>query len=173
MTKIILAAPEDFPRVCAFYHSIIDEMQSLPTFPGWEKDVYPTDARLRSYIDRGEMRLLTVDGEIAAAVSLGRHGDGFDQITWPSGAADGEFSVVSLLAVHPRFAHRGFGRKMIQLALDLAREQGLKAVRLDIADNNSPARHLYLGAGFQYVDSATTIFDDGSSMRFEYYEYIF
>lgn len=170
MCKVHIAVPEDFPCVRAFYHSLIDEMQSLPTFPGWEKDVYPTDAQLRGCIDRGEMRLLTVDGEIAAAVSLGRTAEDWNRISWPSGAADGEFGVVGLLAVHPRFGRRGFGQQMIHLALDLAREQNLKAVRLDIADNNSPARQLYIGAGFRYVDSAVTVFDDGSSMRFEYYE---
>lgn len=171
MIEIIPAAPEDFTRVRTFYHSLIDEMQHLPTFPGWEKDIYPTDASLRGYIDRGEMRLLIADGEIAAAVSLGRHGDGYDRFVWPSGAADGEFGVVGLLAVHPRFARQGFAKRMLRLALELAREQRLKAVRLDVADNNLPAEHLYVNAGFVYADRMTTVFDDGSSMTFHLYEY--
>lgn len=165
MTEIILAAPGDFPRVRAFYHSLIDEMQSLPTFPGWEKDVFPTDAALLDYISQGEMHLLTVGGELAGAMAL-NGSDSFGDMCWPSGASDGGFSVVHLLAVHPRFGRRGLGRQLVGFALDAAREQGLKAVRLSVADNNTPAQRLYDSMGFLRVGDMTEVFDDGSSMHF-------
>lgn len=172
MYDIIIAAPEDFPRVRAFYHSIIDEMQHLPWFPCWEKDVYPTDAGLRGYIDRGEMRLLVIGGEIAAAAALGHQLDCGDNVRWPSGAEDGETAAVNMVAVHPRFARQGLGRQIVSHLMALAREQGLRALRLDVVDINEPAKRLYTGLGFQYVRSATTAFDDGSSLNFDLYECI-
>ena len=80
MTKIIPAVPEDFLRVRALYHAVIDEMQHLPWFPCWEKDVYPTDDQLRGYIDRGEMQLLIIGGEIAAAAALSSRLDDHEEI---------------------------------------------------------------------------------------------
>lgn len=170
MYDIIIASPEDFPRVRTFYHSIIDEMQHLPWFPCWEKDVYPTDDALRGYIDCGEMRLLIVDGEIAAAAALGYSPDGSD-IHWPSGAQDGEYATINMVAVHPRFARRGFARRIVSHLIDVARTHSLRAVRLDVVDFNEPAKQLYLSLGFRYVSRATTVFDDGSSLGFEFYEY--
>lgn len=172
MTEIIIAAPEDFPRVRAFYHSIIDEMQHLPWFPCWEKDVYPTYAGLRGYINRGEMRLTTIDGEIAAAAALGDPLDFAGDVRWPSGAEDGETASVNMVAVHPRFARQGLGRQIVSHLMDLAREQGLRALRLDVVDVNTPAKRLYTGLGFQYVSSTTTAFDDGSCLNFDLYECI-
>lgn len=172
MTKIIIAAPEDFPSVRTFYHSIIDEMQHLPWFPCWEKDVYPTDDGLRGYVNRGEMRLLTVDGEIAAAAALGGRLDCSDDLRWPSGAKEGEYAMVNMVAVHPRFGRQGFGKRIVSHLMDLARARGLRALRLDVVDINEPAKRLYTSLGFQYVSSTTTVFDDGSSLNFDLYECI-
>lgn len=170
MTKIVLAAPEDFPRVRAFYHSIIDEMQGLPWFPCWEKDVYPTDDGLRGYIDRGEMHLLTIDGKIAAAAALGNLLDCGGDVRWPSGTKEGEYATVNMVAVHPRFARQGLGKRIVSHLMDLARARGLRALRLDVVNINEPAKRLYVGLCFQYVDSMTTAFDDCTSLRFELYE---
>lgn len=172
MTEIILAAPADFPRVRAFYHSLIEEMQHLPWFPCWEKDVYPTDASLLGYIVRGEMHLLISDGEIAAAAALSERLDCSDEIRWSSSVAESEYATVNMVAVHPRFARRGFAKQMIVHLQTLARAKGLRALRLDVVDFNEPARTLYTGLDFQYVDRETTVFDDGSSLTFELYEQI-
>jgi len=172
MAEIIFAVPEDFPRVRAFYHSIIEEMQHLPWFPCWEKDIYPTDEQLMGYIDRSEMRLLIENGEIAAAAALGGRLDCSSDVRWPSGAAEGEYTVVSMVAVHPRFARRGFAKQLVTHFQQIAREKGLRALRLDVVDINTPAQRLYTSLGFQYADRMTTVFDDGSSLNFYLYEWI-
>lgn len=172
MPEIIIAAPEDFPRVRAFYHSIIDEMQHLPWFPCWEKGIYPTDESLRGYLDRSEMRLMIIDGEIAAAAALGGRLDCGNEVYWPSGATENECASVNMVAVHPRLGRQGLAKQMVAHLMDLARERGLRALRLDVVDINTPAKRLYTSLGFQYVSSETTVFDDGSSLNFELYECI-
>lgn len=172
MAEIIIAAPEDLPRVRAFYHSIIDEMQHLPWFPCWEKGVYPSDESLQGYLDRGEMRLMIIDNQIAAAAALGGRLDCGDEVRWPSGASEGEYAAVNMVAVHPDFGRQGLAKQMLSHLMELARERKLRALRLDIVDINEPARRLYTGLGFRYVHSTTTVFDDGSSLNFELYECI-
>lgn len=170
MHQFTLASPEDFPRVRTFYHTIIDEMQHLPWFPCWEKDVYPTDESLRGYIERGEMHLLIIGGEIAAAAALANQIDGTEEIVWPTGATDGEYATLNMIAVHPRFSRQGLGRKIVSHLINLARMQNLRALRLDVVDINEPAKRLYTGLGFRYVTRTTTVFDDGSSLNFDLYE---
>ena len=172
MPEIIIAAPEDFPRVRAFYHSIIDEMQHLPWFPCWEKGIYPTDESLQGYLDRSEMRLMIIDGELAAAAALGGRLDCGSKVYWPSGASADECASVNMVAVHPRFGRQGLAKQMVAHLMNLARERGLRALRLDVVDINAPAKRLYTSLGFQYVSSETAVFDDGSSLNFELYECI-
>ena len=172
MSEIIIAAPEDFPRVRAFYHSIIDEMQHLEWFPCWEKGVYPSDESLKDYLDRREMRLMIIDGKIAAAAALGGNLDCGENIRWISGASECESASVNLVAVHPNFGRRGLAKQMVSHLMTIARERGLRALRLDVVDINEPAKRLYTSLGFQYIDRAATVFDDGSSLNFELYECI-
>ena len=116
------------------------------------------------------MYLLAVDGELAGTVSLCRthtDGDGADFLTVTPGCG---FAVVALLAVHPRFSGCGRAKVLLNHALELARSFGLKSVRLDVTDNNLPAQRLYEGAGFRPAGENTTVFDDGNSIRFLFYE---
>ena len=77
-----------------------------------------------------------------------------------------------MVAVHPRYAWQGLGRQIVSHLIALARGQGLHALRLDVVDINAPAKHLYTELGFQYVTSAVTVYDDGSSLSFDLYELI-
>ena len=40
---------------------------------------------------------------------------------------------------------------MVQKALDIAIETGMKAIRLDVLGGNIPAERLYQGFGFRYM----------------------
>ena len=171
MNEIILAAPEDFPRVRAFYHSLIDEMQSSPYLPGWKKEIYPSDEDLTAALDRSEMYLLTANGEIAGAMAVNcACNEEYDRVSWPTAAAQGEFLVIHMLGVHPRFSGRGLAKAMVAHALNLGRAARMKAVRLDVLEGNLPAERLYSGAGFQYVDTVEMFYEDTGRVRFRLYE---
>ncbi|MCW3840499.1 GNAT family N-acetyltransferase [Micromonospora yasonensis] len=60
------------------------------------------------------------------------------------------------LAVAPRAQGRGFGRALLTHALRGAREAGLPAVGLSVADGN-PARRMYDGAGFRPYTRVLTV----------------
>lgn len=53
------------------------------------------------------------------------------------------------LAIHPAFAGKGFGRKMMQEIIDLANQQGYKRIELSVATENLRAIKLYKKVGFQ------------------------
>ena len=53
------------------------------------------------------------------------------------------------LAIHPNFAGKGFGRKMMQEIIDLANQQGYKRIELSVATENVRAIGLYKKVGFE------------------------
>jgi L-phenylalanine/L-methionine N-acetyltransferase len=53
------------------------------------------------------------------------------------------------LAIHPAYAGKGFGLKMMQEIIDLARQQGYKRIELSVATENLGAIRLYKKVGFE------------------------
>ena len=58
---------------------------------------------------------------------------------------------------------------MVRFAIKLAKENGKKAVRLDVTEINAPAISLYEKLGFKYID----IMDTGEEYMLEYGQRIF
>ena len=61
---------------------------------------------------------------------------------------DGVFHVKSF-AILEKYQHMGYGRRMMQMAMDYAREKGCSEARLGCAINNSNAASLYRACGFK------------------------
>ena len=59
--------------------------------------------------------------------------------------------VIHALGVDPEKAGKGYGRKMVQFAIDTARQNQQKVIRLDVLKGNVPAERLYSGMGFCYL----------------------
>ena len=58
-------------------------------------------------------------------------------------------AVIHILAVHPDRQGSGVGSEMVREAIRLARENGMKAVRLDALASNTPAHSMYKRLGFE------------------------
>ena len=61
---------------------------------------------------------------------------------------------------------------MVRKAIELARETGMKAIRLDVLENNYPAENLYIGFGFQYRDTLKMYYEDTGWTNFKLFEYV-
>lgn len=55
---------------------------------------------------------------------------------------------VNILAAYPEHRGRGFGTRLLALAEDIAREQGLCAMSIIVASGNAGARRLYERTGY-------------------------
>ena len=81
-------------------------------------------------------RVAETDGAIVGYAGLSVIGD------------DGNLQTV---AVDPEHRGNGIGGQLVDVLLSSAREQGLRAVELEVASRNLPARHLYEVRGFVEV----------------------
>ena len=60
-----------------------------------------------------------------------------------------QVGVLHVVATLPVFHGRGFGRQLVKGAADIARAQGLVALRLDTFPHNVRGRGLYESCGFE------------------------
>lgn len=67
---------------------------------------------------------------------------------WKLEAADDEVCVVHILCVAPEFQKKGIAARTMRDVIEMSRESGKKAVRLDAMKCNTPARRLYESLGF-------------------------
>ena len=66
----------------------------------------------------------------------------------------------------------GYAKAMVQKAIDIAIETGMKAIRLDVLGGNIPAERLYQGFGFRYMATLKMYYEDTGWTDFKLYEYV-
>lgn len=166
------AEASEFEMARSFYHSLIDEMEEKGNVITWVKDVYPAPEFLKAAADAGELYFGVDGGEIAAAMVLNSEGnEAYADAAWPTKAKAFEAMVIHALGVHPRFGGRGLGAKMVQAAIDIAKEEGMKAIRLDVLKGNEPARRIYVKCGFEPVGWVRMYYENTGTADFELFEH--
>lgn len=109
----------------------------------------------------GTLFLAELDGEIAGSFVLSsRQEDAFATVQWQAALADSEVLTIHTLAVSHLYPRRGIGRQMVAFAIQYAREQGIKAIRLDVTEKNVPAIRLYESCGFRYRGTVSLGLED-------------
>lgn len=172
MTHIRPAREGEFPSVRSFYHALIAAMEGSPYPPGWEEGVYPSDRALQDAIAGGRLFLLFWDEAMAGAMIMDHESnESYEKASWPTRGEPEELSTVHALGVHPDFAGRGLGKALVAHAIQTARAEGQKAIRLDVLEGNLPALKLYRSMGFQYVESLEMFYEDTGWTTFQLFEY--
>ena len=170
---ISTAAPEQYETVRAFYHSMIDAMAGSTVYVGWKKDIYPAPDFLREAIQKEELYLVHEGEQLVAAMVFNHDcNESYSRFEWRTAADDSEIMVIHALGVHPHFYGKGYAKALVRKAIDLATENGMKAIRLDVLEGNIPAENLYLGFGFQYRATLRMYYEDTGWANFKLYEYV-
>ncbi|MBR2790407.1 MAG: GNAT family N-acetyltransferase [Eggerthellaceae bacterium] len=170
---IVKATPEQFPQVRAFYFAVIDGLADAEYGPGWEKDIYPAPEYLADAIGAGELYIGVDEGsrEIIAAMVLNHHcNEAYQGFPWPTEAAPDEVMVIHTLAVLPQHTGKGYAKQLVRFAIDVARTQRQKAIRLDVLAGNVPAERLYTALGFVYLGTIPMFYEDTGWTDYELYE---
>lgn len=171
--KIYTALKEDYPKVRAFYRSVIEENQDSEFDIGWKKDIYPTPDFLKTSIANRELFIGVKDNEIVAAMVLNHQcNEGYKEFDWPVKAGDEEVTVVHALGVHPQSKGKGIAKQMICKAIEIAKKDNQKVIRLDVLEGNIPAERLYAGMGFKYINTLKMFYEDTGWTNYKLYEYV-
>jgi len=72
-----------------------------------------------------------------------------------------EEAHITTFAIHPDYRRQGFGKKLIQYALNLIMNQGCHEVFLEVRVSNFPAQNLYRSLGFSSIGIRKKYYSDG------------
>ncbi len=142
---------EDDDAIQAFYDEVTARTPDISLHARWSKGKHPTADGIRAYIKEGCMFLYKEQDIIVGAMAVTMYqGEEYHAIEWSEQVPDDKVAVIHILAVHPDRQGSGVGSEMVREAIRLARENGMKAIRLDALASNTPAHSMYKRLGFEY-----------------------
>ena len=149
--KLHQATIEDFNPIISFYDDVIEHTPEIELNARWQKGKHPTAGGIKAYIEEGSLYLYREENVIlgAMAVTMYQEED-YHAIEWSKQVADNEVAVIHILAVSPDCQGKGIGSEMVREAINLAKEKGMQAIRLDALASNTPAHRMYGRLGFEY-----------------------
>lgn len=150
--KIIRCTPDNTVETAKFYDKVVEYLDNNINYPRWTRGSYPSERSVASAINAGEQYAVTENGRILGAFILNTDPQGdYSRGIWSRELADGDYFVIHTLAVDPEEYGKGIAGKIIDYCISSASEQGLKAIRLDVVPDNTPARRLYERKGFSFA----------------------
>ena len=163
---IRLATQSDIPAVSAIYERIHDAEESGQNEIGWIRGVYPTRATAETALSAGDLFVLTVDGEVAAAARVNREQvDVYADCPWAYEAADDRVMVLHTLVVDPNRGGLGLGKRFVAFYENYARAHGCDTLRMDTNARNLRARGMYGHLGYREAGIVPCVFNGIPDVR--------
>ncbi len=105
----------------------------------------------KAYIEEENLYLYREENVILGAMAVTMYQEeGYHAIEWSKQVADNKVAVIHILAVSPDCQGKGIGSEIVREAINLAKEKGMQAIRLDALASNIPAHRMYERLGFEY-----------------------
>lgn len=144
---------KDIDELGQLYDDINDYLAAHINYPGWRKEIYPVRETAITGVDQHNLYVVRDNGKIAGSVILNHEPEnGYSNAVWKYDGNYSDILVVHTLVVHPDYLKRGIGTDIMRNAIDLAVRMGMRSMRLDVYEKNSPAIKLYEKHGFEYID---------------------
>lgn len=135
--------------------------------------MYPTDEFLTESLESGELYVGFLDGRLVTCMIVNhKYNDGYNEVEWSIDAADNELVVIHALSVDPDFTNRGIAKEMVRFAIDVAKKNGLKTIRLDVLGGNIPAEKAYTKMGFKNLKTLSMFYEDAGWTDYMAFELI-
>ena len=91
-----------------------------------------------SSISKGELFVGLINDQIMADMIINHE-------------SEDEVMGIHALGVHPRYSGHSYAKKLVRFAIEYAKQNHQKAIRLDFLKGNIPAERLYSSMGFKYL----------------------
>lgn len=130
-------------------------------FTVFKKDVYPTRKDIEKAINAATLYVYEKDNNIIGSIIMDKvQPKEYATITWGQSLIDDEVMVIHLLIVRLSMARKKIASALVLYAMEFAKNNSCKVIRLDTGSQNIPAISLYKKFGFQIV--ATSFMNVGN-----------
>ena len=152
MYKIEKGTAADIDELEQLYNELNDHLEATINYPGWIKGIYPVREDAVKGIGCGALFVLRIEGRIVGSIILSHEPEeAYTQIRWGIEADYADILVMHTFVVHPLFMKQGVGSALLRFAEQYGRQEGMKAIRLDVSIHNAPAIAAYEKQGYRYV----------------------
>ena len=125
-------------------------------FTVFKKGIYPTKRDAEKAINVGTLYVYEENSNIAGSIIVDKvQPKEYKGIVWSQALRSDEVMVIHLLIVRPSMGGKGVASSLVNYAMELAKNNSCKALRLDTGSQNIPAFSLYKKLGFQIVATAS------------------
>lgn len=164
MPQVRRATEADLPAILDIVRRVVPLMQASGNFQ-WTTE-YPNEAVFREDIEREQLWVAEVEGNVAGLAALTTDQDPeYAQADWnPAERA----VVTHRLAVDPAVQGKGVAAALLMQAEALAQAWGLHALRVDTNSENQATQRLFPKLGYRFAGEITLAFRPG--LRFFCYE---
>jgi len=160
-----------FENVMCFYYNLIDSMQNLEFKPLWKKDIYPTKQFIYNSIKKNELYIAQNDNCIIGAMVINQNpSSGYENVNWKVSAKNSEVIIIHALGVLLEYQGKGIAMQMVNYVINYCKDKNMKAIRLDVLEQNRPAQKLYTKMGFVFLDKIQLFYEDTGLTDFLLYE---
>lgn len=136
----------------AFYDNIVLYLDSHINYPKWMYKEYPTENSVRTQTEASSQYICLDGDKIVGAFVLNTDPQGnYQKGNWKKNIPDGQYMILHTLAIAPELQGKGLGSEVVEFCINKAKEDGYKALRVDIVPGNIPAKKLYEKHGFKYI----------------------
>ena len=150
----------DIPAIEKIYDHTHDMEEAGATTTGWRRGIYPTLHTAEDSLERGDMYVAEIGGEVVATGIINKiQVDVYSDVEWEYEAPDDKVAVLHTLAVEPDSRGKGIGRSFVKFYEDLARERGCEVLRIDTVATNAAARRMYKSLGYVERGIVPTVFN--------------
>lgn len=158
------ATREDIPALMALMRKVVPLMRAAGNLQ-WD-DSYPNEDVFDRDIEKSYLWVAEIDDAVAAlaAVTTDQEPE-YAEVGWD---IQEQAIVVHRLAVDPDFRGAGVASALMRKAEDLAKERGIKVLRVDTNTNNEATQKLFPKLGYSLAGEIGLGFRPG--LRFLCYE---
>lgn len=164
-------AKSDIDELAQLYDDLNDYLAGGTNYPGWRKGLYPTRENAVKGVGHQTLYVAKESGKIAGSIILNHDPEpAYHQAAWGINANYSDIFVVHTFVVHPAYLKAGIGTCLMEFVIRHSMDKHMKAIRLDVYENNLPAIKLYEKSGFHYVDTVDLGLGCYGLDRFRLYE---
>lgn len=169
--QIAPAVAIDIAALARMYDDLNDFLAIGRNYPGWIKGIYPTIKDAENGFLEGNLFVAKRNNTIVGSIILNHHPEpAYSKVDWLTDCDYSKIIVIHTLVVHPRCLSQGIGKRLMDFTLCHARETGMRSIRLDVYEENTPAVRLYETCGYTYIDTVDLGLADYGLDRFRLYE---
>lgn len=138
-------------KIYLHYVRVIASMQEAG-IDQWD-DLYPNSADIAADISQGDLWVGEEDGKILCTFAVNTFcEEEYDVCPWQY--PHHPFIVVHRLAVNPQYRRQGVAKNAMEFVENIAKEKGIRTIRLDTFCKNAAGAALYESLGFKVVGFA-------------------